>query len=271
MRARRSPVRLLSSLLIAIGLGGAGGCLHCAHPVEKPAKPVAEQCGEVPASCRKQVYVFFLNGLDPLGFANLSGVHDYVRCLGFPKTYYGQCYHSWYFESEIRRLHKEDPEARFVLVGFDVGANAARSVADGVAAKDITIDLLVYLGGCTLERASSRPANVLQLVNVSSSGIQRLASSPIDGAEHVAVPDACHYGSPTSTTTLAMMTQELTTVAARVPVKALDVQPELAPVQTAPIPEEVAPTPRPVKPPEKAERDEWDFLKPAERLQAKRR
>jgi len=262
--------RSLCRWTVALGLGFSTGCLHWCHPVEKPALEAVAPCQELPKEARKHVYVFFINGMDPLCFANLGGLHDYVRCLGFPRTYYGQCYHAWHFAHEIRRIHEEDPAARFAIVGFDCGANAAFSVAQAAGKADIPIDLLVYLGGCMLDRGpESRPANVLQLVNVGSSGIQRMSSTPIEGADHVDVADACHYGSPTHSATLCMMARELGEVAARVPVPAVsEVDTIFAPMQVTPNlpPLESAPTPRPVPPQETSERDEWDFLKPVQRL-----
>src|SRR5439155_11479436 len=116
------------------------------------------------------VHVFLIHGMDPLDFANLSGVRDYIQSLGFIKTHYGQLYHLWEFKKELRRVHEEDPEARFVLIGFSFGANMVRELANAVKQDGIVIDLLVYLGGNTLENTPpNRPDHVLHIVNILAS------------------------------------------------------------------------------------------------------
>src|SRR6516164_3293218 len=107
--------------LLAAALANAG-CLSCLHPM--PAPPVEEvhACDTCPPCCRNHVYVFFLNGFDLFDSANLSGLRKYVQQLGFIKTYDGQFYHASAFAVEMRRLHNEDPQAHFVVVGYGYGA-----------------------------------------------------------------------------------------------------------------------------------------------------
>ena len=89
--------------LILVGLlTGAGGCLSCLNPVHPPDEALIQPCHELPKYCRDHVYVFFLNGFDPINYGNLTGIREYVDTLGFHKTYYGQLYHVSYFADEIR-------------------------------------------------------------------------------------------------------------------------------------------------------------------------
>jgi hypothetical protein len=198
--------------------------------------------------------------MDPCDAANLSGVRDYLHSLGFSQVYYGQLYHVWYFNNEIKRIHEEDPEARFVLIGFSFGANMVRDLAQWARERDTMIDLLVYLGGNTLKNCpEDMPENVLQIVNILAHGCIWNGDT-MDGAINMQVSGFCwHFGSPTHKETIEVLTRELATVAARVPIMepALELPPGL----------EEAPTPRPVKPAEiSAKRAEWDFLKPANQL-----
>jgi hypothetical protein len=243
----------LGGALAAFLLGTQPGCLTCLHPVTPPAKEQVCLCGELPRCCRNHVYVFFVNGLDPLDCANLNGVRDYVQGLGFIKTYYGQLYHKSYFASEIRRLHQEDPDARFVLVGFSFGANQVRDLAHAVRPDGVTIDLLVYLGGNTLENTpEDRPENALRTLNVLASGCVWNGDT-LDGAENVHYADVWHFGSPTHPHTLDLLAEELAVVAGRVPV--------VLPAELPPLEGEQAPTPRPVTVRPEGPPDEWDFLK----------
>jgi hypothetical protein len=198
------------------------GCLSCLHPIEQPVNDHVACCKSVSSCCRNHVYIFFIHGLDPLDYANLSGVRDYVQSLGFIKTYYGQLYHTHYFEKELRRIHCEDPDARFVLVGFSFGANMVRDVAQSVKRDGIFIDSLVYLGGNTLEnRPKDRPENVGHLVNILATGCI-WNGDHLDDATNLNYDDVWHFGSPSHLQTLRILAEELAAVAGRVPLVELE-------------------------------------------------
>ena len=62
--------------------------------------------------------------------------------------------------------------ARFVVMGFSLGANAARDVVDGVKADGVWIDLLVYCGGVGLPNdLESRPDNAGRIVSILGQGV----------------------------------------------------------------------------------------------------
>lgn len=251
--------QVLGSCLVAASLTTVGGCLSFCHPVHSPAGEIIQPCQALPSCCRGQVYVFLINGLDPVNLANLTGVRDHIQALGFRKTYYGQMYHAAYFEKEIRRIHQEEPEARFVLIGFSLGANMARNITQNVKPEGIDIDLLFYLGGNTFDnRPRDRPENAHRLVNILARGCI-WNGAWLDGAENLHEVDVLHYGSPSHPRTLEILDRELALIAAAVPV--------VQPLEDAPSsPLEEAPTPRPVKRQAAVYRDEWDFLKPASPL-----
>ena len=125
------PRSLILAVLAAACLAGSG-CLTFLHPVETAPAEVHATCLAYPPCCRDHVYVFLVHGMDPFDWANLAGLHDYVQTLGFRKTYYGQLYHTWKFEKEIRRSPCGGPRARFVLIGFSFGANVVRYLANSV-------------------------------------------------------------------------------------------------------------------------------------------
>src|SRR5262249_46603769 len=138
--------------------------------------------------------------------------------LGFNKTYYGQLYHTCYFRKQVRRIHEEDPEARFVLIGFSFGANMVRTVAQDVKEDGIDIDLLLYLGGNTLEnKPRYRPENALRLVNILAHGYI-WNGTQFDDGENLNVEDVWHFGSPTHPRTLEVLTRDLFEIACSVPI-----------------------------------------------------
>jgi hypothetical protein len=236
----------------------ASGCLGYLHPV-KPA-PDYSCPPPLPHTCQQHVHIFFVTGLDPLDYANLNGVAEYLHSLGYNSTYVGQMFHADAFEAEIRRLSQEDPNAHFVLIGFSFGANIVRNIANNLMHSDnIPIDLLVYLGGNTLEDVpETQPENVGKVINVLGVG-WIWHGSCLPGAENLNIEDRFHFGTPTHGSTLNALACELTEIAARVP---------FCELITPPPDEQLPVTPRPVKPPPAAAApDEWDFLKPAKHLQ----
>jgi len=224
---------------------------------------MAEPCLAIPQGCRDHVYIFFVNGLDPLNKDNLNGLRDYVNRLGFNQTYYCQLYHYWWVEKEIHRLAQTDPEAHFVLVGFSFGTNEVCSITRHLQAHQIPIDLLIYLGGDTLHNVpKDRPANARRIINITARGCNLLFLGLIwdgvdlDGATNVRVTEVGHSSLPTYRQTVELLSRSLAEVASAVPV-ATPLSPPVMPAALL-----TAPTPRPVPPPASVRRDEWDFLKP---------
>jgi hypothetical protein len=257
--------RILTSWMLAAGLASQTGCLSCMHPVEPPEPHYADGCQTVPVACRNHVHVFFMNGLDPVNYGNLTGLRDYVQELGFGKTYYGQLFHAGWFEKEIRHIHQDDPDARVVLIGFSLGVQEMHSVAEDLNKDHIPIDLLVFLSGNhpVWFMPSDRPANVQRVVNILASGGMK-SFGVREYAENVRLPeDTWHFGSPTHPYTLEKMSEELGALALTVPIREIVRPPE-------PL-EDEAPTPRPVKPTKRGPRDEWDFLRPVTYLQREHR
>jgi hypothetical protein len=222
--------------------------------------PTPEQllaCQEVPQSCRDHVYIFLVNGLDPFNATNLTGVRDYLHGLGYQKVYYGQFFHRSHYETEIRRIHQCDPDARFVLLGFSLGANMVRSMTQDAKKDGIPIDLLVYCGGNTLKNVpADQPENAERILNILANGYIWHGDT-MERAENIQVSKSWHFGSPAHPYTIQTLTHELSLVSARVPYR--------EPIGEVPPPAEEAPAPRTAPGKPAAMRDEWDFLKPAPR------
>ena len=229
--------------LILVGLlTGVGGCLSCLNPVHPPEEALIQPCHELPKYCRDHVYVFFLNGFDPINYGNLTGIREYVDTLGFHKTYYGQLYHVSYFADEIRKIHQEEPDAHFVLVGFGRGAREIRSLAERASSQGVTVDLLVYLDG--------KLPSEIGLENGPVVGRFR-ANSTAPSSES----DLWLFGNPTNPKTLELLGQQLVQIASSIPIVE-SAQPEQLP------PPMDEPTPKPVKRQIPSQNGEWDFLKP---------
>ncbi len=239
-----------AALLAAWGLAAAG-CLCVLHPVRCPDTPEHAACPGLPRCCSSHVHIFFVTGLDPLDYANLQGLAGHCRRLGFNNTYRGQMYHGNHFRDTIVRIRQEDPDSRFVLVGFSLGANVVRNVAHELHQQNIDVDLLVYFGGNTFEdEPHNRPENAGHVVNILAHGYI-WNGSRIDGAENYQVEDVWHFGSPTHPLSLEVFTRELLTIGLRVPMPRPDLSAEHWATNSV------------LKP---VARDEWDFLKPDDPL-----
>jgi hypothetical protein len=252
---------LACGLCTACVMSGSG-CMAYLHPVGPPRPEQMEPCQAVPKYSRDHVYVFFVDGMDPLNFANLSGVCEYVQALGFNKTYWGQLFHTPVYTKKIREIQQQDPEAHFVLIGFSFGANAIRDIANEVRKDNIFVDLLVYLGGNTLENSPrDQPDNVGHIINILATG-WIWNGADMDRAENLSVPDVWHFGSPTHRETLKVLAQNLAVIAETIPVPDPGAPPSMRPAG------EEEPTPLPLMNMKRASNKapEWEFLHPCSRL-----
>jgi hypothetical protein len=225
MRANR---RKLGSWLLLTTLAASPGCLTLSPQALELPPECVQACHSLPCCCRGRVFVFLIDGFDPLDGCGVARVRQSLIDLGFIKVYDGHFYHAGWFADEMRRLHAEEPDAHFVVAGFSTGAETARSLAESVAGDGITVDLLAVVDGPLWAAAvPAKPENVVRVLHL---------------------PGCAAAGQP--------LADELTAIAGLVPVPmppVIVVGPEL-------------PTPRPVEPPPAAPRDAWDFLKPATRL-----
>lgn len=254
MRLPRGWRRALGSILLAGLCGLSTGCVSTFNPVEPPIAEQLMSCQVIPPCCKDHVYIFFVNGLDPINATNLTGVRDYLHQLGYQKTYYGQLFHTRTYVDEIRRIHSSDPDARFVLLGFSFGANMVRNIANAVKDDPIQIDLLIYCGGNTLKNVPrDRPANAGRVINVLANGFIWNGDN-LENAENIQVNGVWHFGSPAHPYTVQALTREITAVAATVPYR----EPSWAAIPTA--------GPNVAETQVTSARDEWDFLKPAPRF-----
>jgi hypothetical protein len=250
--------RLGAWTIAVVALATGQGCLSFVNPLDAPPKDQIARGEMIPLPCRSRVHIFLIHGMDPLDFANLSGMTEYIHQLGYSKTYYGQLYHLWEFKNDIIRIHERDPQARFVVIGFSFGANVSRELVNAVKDKNIVIDLLIYLGGNTLENTPrTQPENVLRIANILATGCI-WNGTKLDRAKNINYKDVYHFGSPTHRDTCALLAKQLAVVAARVPYS--DKVPSLPPEI-----EEEIPSPRRVTPEQMQEMSsqlspEWTFL-----------
>jgi hypothetical protein len=238
-------------LAIAAGIAASSGCMSLnPHPIPLSADCTAA-CGDVPCPCRGKVYVFLLRGFDPLDLDRVDDVRTALNTAGFTKVYDGQFYHERYFAEEMRRLSREEREARFVVVGFSLGAQAATGLAETVAKEGIPIALLASVDPYWWSSAPRRkPANVEQVMHVHG---ERLLFAPtLSAGADVQIPGAWPSNVTANPLAVETVARALANVAGTLPKPSNTRAPDFA---------GDLPTPRPIARND-GTRDAWDFLKP---------
>jgi hypothetical protein len=253
---------LLISWFVLLGVPLSGRSQESASSIPGATASYEASCRSLPSFCRDHVYIFLVNGLDPINYGKLLGLRDYIRKLGFRQTYYGQMFHARYFKKEIRRIHDEDAGAHFVFIGFSAGMNVAHSMAAAANRDGIPVDALVYLSGNNpiTPMPNDRPQNVRHVLNILASGLMAKTGER-DYAENIRLPDAWHFDSPAHPRTKELLAKELMEIGAAIPLP----KPEEESMPRAAFDE---PTPRPINQAKSQKYDGWDFLKPVSRLKA---
>jgi hypothetical protein len=245
------PRQILGALILAGASIGGPGCMAL-DPKPIPLAPeCTAACTDVPCQCRGKVYVFLISGFDPL---DIDRVGDFRKALvrsGFTKVYDGQFYHDRFFAQEMRRLASEEPDARFVVVGFSLGADVAVSLADYVGKQGIPIALLASVDPYWWSSAPSKtPPNVQQVMNIHGERLF-MPQTASAGAE-IQIPETFPTNITANPLTVESLARALAGIAGALPAPAPSPEPQLA---------DEEPTPRPVARSGKPA-DAWDFLKP---------
>jgi len=232
-----------------MSLLGSLGCVTL-NRIPPPCAERKRGCEALASGCRKHVYIFMVDGLDPCDVANLEGLRDYLCELGFPRVWLGHFYHVCQMEQEILDRFHCDPDAKFVLIGHGTGAEKMRALTNKVKQPGVTIDLLVYLNPVGVPKnEAGYPSNARQVLNVGG----RWSNPGIPGAENLLVPEVYHFAVPTYWCVRDRLLEEVATLASEVPlVETVDATPIFPP----------EPRPRPVTLERGESHDEWDFLLP---------
>src|SRR5438067_9421224 len=95
-------------LTCVAGLCAMPGCLGTRELLVSLPPQCLDACRSVSCECRGKVYVFLVNGFDPLGWQRMADVRATLIQAGFPRVYDGQFYHAVWFGDEMRRIHVEE-------------------------------------------------------------------------------------------------------------------------------------------------------------------
>jgi hypothetical protein len=212
--AGTTRVHALEPLVSSFGLGTV------IHPIQKPDCLRCPCCGHRPCTCCKDhVYIFVINGLDPLCLGNLNGMCRYLREAGFRNTRFDQLCTWLCLARRIRQIRYADPHARIVLIGYSLGCNSVRCLSNVLARDGTKVDLLVYLAGDYIGNSRrSYPPNVCRVLNVNAHGLfitggdLLFNGTDIDGARNCRVKSR-HILVPSRRKTLEVLMEELLALA----------------------------------------------------------
>lgn len=215
------------------------GCVSCCHQSYAKVLKKGPDC-DLPASCRGQIYVFMIHGGTPTTDNGLNALREKLADEGFAKVGIGELTDALPIAFEIKDIAKCNPEARFVLIGYDVGASAAVLLARELTARTIPVEGVVLLDPL----ACGRPSGVRTLLVTSGT-----STSTVTHSDHVVVGDASHFQLPAHPQTVAVICDLLKDIATQ------NYQPQGDPVPAWSYPHAARMWPIPV-----ARGDEWDIL-----------
>ncbi|MBX9581382.1 MAG: hypothetical protein K2X87_13860 [Gemmataceae bacterium] len=191
--------------LAAAGLAGLlaqAGCVTCCHTASKAGFEAGPDC-EVPLPDRQKVYAVLVSGVSP----GMDALRDRLAARGFTKIYSAPVTHLGWLEREMARVCAEEPGARFVVVGGDLGCLAAKDLAARGQAAGVPVDAVIFLGPVGIKSAAAA-----KTVVVLPGGV----AETLPGAETLFVPSAGQFDLPDHPRAFDAVYRQLAASAARV-------------------------------------------------------
>lgn len=197
----------LSTGVLAIILGSTG-CISAGYEGAKLAREAGPSC-ETPVANRDQVYVFVLGGYNPIELLALDKFREGLNSRGFAKVASGPLPYYLWMESEMRRIHGENPNAVFVIAGLDSSAGAAVKLSEKATGEGIPIRGAVIVDASGKTEGPNPDMGIRTLTVGSTYAIQK----PRVGAESLVITAPGDLGLPAETRTLTDVARLLNEIA----------------------------------------------------------
>ncbi len=238
-------------IIVLVTLVG-NGCIHH-RPVGFQDALCTDLPSTVPPPIRNQVYLFMMNGTDVLDTAGMLDLRDQLCLLGYPKVYFAQRPDTEWYRRELRRLAREEPGARMLLLSFGSSATKVHALAAEAARDGVPVDAVIFLDPLALngQLVDTLPVPSVVLRSHNWPGSRRLVAT-----ENLILPGVGHFSLPGHAGCVQLVQSLMTDAASGVHLGSKLALPRL------PLSDSPSPTPRPVGPVPYTP-DEWDFLKPA--------
>jgi hypothetical protein len=186
----------------------ASGCMTCGHGGYHRAREAGPEC-ELPVCQRSGVYVFAMSSLNPISVVALDELREQLNRQGYAKVATGQTIHAGWMHREMRRIRDAEPEAQFIVIGFESAGPVAVRVAERAASEGLAVGGVVVIdssGGTPPQSASVRVLAVGAWDAVGSEAI-----------ETASAPNVATHGLATDVRTLEAVGGLLNEVAGLVP------------------------------------------------------
>lgn len=214
MRAKfYGPRAMLCGLAAAVPL--AGGCVSNNHRAYHEAMHCTD-LNPFPNPVRSQVYLFMLNGADVLELGGMLTLRDKLAEAGFSKVYYTQSEDRDYYRREMARLHRDEPGARMILLGYGTAAERTLGLAGEAVRTGLPLDAVVFLDPLGL---TGDVARTLPLPSVALRSHNWLGGSDLVTSEVVVLDGVGHFAAPTSPVTVNALVELMSASASRVVVE----------------------------------------------------
>jgi hypothetical protein len=196
---------------------------QAADPTTKATPQPSDQAVAVEAVfSSEQMYVFVINGVDPLWMAGLKRLGDQIRQCGYPNTKVIGLHEASVAEKEIRCLYRANPTARFTLIGYSAGTYVVKAMAGRLVRDGVPVAMVGYVGGDYLRDSSATQlTGVGRVVNVTGDGYLLTGKNLlfngtcISGAKNVRLAGTRHFNLPNHPSTYAALIEGLNEASAR--------------------------------------------------------
>ena len=245
--------RQLGTLTLLALLSLTIGCVSQRYEVCPEAR-CSEPCNSpYPAPIRQHVYLFMMNGHDIFEIGAMMDLRERLCQAGYAKVYYAQRLDADWYDYEIRRICRADPDARFVLLSYGTAANKMTCLARAALRDQIPIDSVVYLDPV---QVNENLAETLETHTITIRSHHWQGSPDLVTKESVDFSPVGHQSLPTHPATIEVVIRELHRASSMVHPPNVEELPHL------PLRDKPAPTPRGVDPATlTGAGPDWDFLK----------
>ena len=200
---------------LLIGLTLSGGCLSTNHRAYHESMHCTD-LNPFPMPVRSQVYLFMMNGSDVFELGGMLTLRDEIAKAGYAKVYYTQSEDRNYYVREMQRLHRDEPQARMLLLGYGTAAERTLGLAAEACRTGLPLDVVIFLDpvGVSGNLAETLPVPTVALRSHNWPGGKDLHTTetlPLTGVGHVSAP--------TCPATVNAVVQLMSASAAKVPVE----------------------------------------------------
>ncbi|MFO0939087.1 MAG: hypothetical protein U0798_21515 [Gemmataceae bacterium] len=200
--------------LLTLALSGflATGCTTCRYRAAYDALALDES-SLANGSQRSKVVAVLVGPEATLDPAGLGTMAKRLNDAGFARVYHGGIVLGDWLNGEIKRIHSDDPDTKFVLVGYDLGARMAREMACQLSLDGIPVNSLVLLDPRGVESVGNLP-DYCHVTIIRSHGWMK---GTFPGSLDTTVPGVGHFDLPTHVETVATVAGVLESTASQIP------------------------------------------------------